>query len=678
MVDRVITLDRKVVVSGSELLLPVLREAQNARDAVKPLYGEGDPATDLGIDGSWYRDMADPSAPIEWFKEGETWTRRGSLRGFTGPANATYPSVAGITDAEITNLSAIRADGQGGLYTYVEGDFTGQVDGNVVVASSKVAVTTGAWVLTTGAYVPAWDGFEKLIVPDAYRRITTGSFYADQNTGGATYRIDPDQASTTSTAWRKRSRNGRWFILSEPTPDLYQLGIRGTGDETDAFKAAVLYLQDAREVIVPAGLIVTYSSDVRILGNSWTLRGLGRLLGTNNARLIVGDSNLGGAGGEASGHKVLGPKLVGLSIKPADNHNGPCLQIDFADYLEVVNCDIGPYDMTDGVSYCSGIKNYYVQWATYLDNVINVNGRCIEFILTNINHNQNENHINIARNKLHVGKPIATSGANASIARAGISITVDASRDAYAAIQNFNADGNHFYRNQAGLVSGLLIDSPTSREVAALRHGNFTGNFFENIQRCYDFATAVNGLEASSISCRGNKYLNIGDEDANQNKIPGTGWVYFGNNTFALNIAIDSEDGEQGDEVATGCRLKLGVNNNFASFNGIGDTYPGFHRWSDKERGASLSVGGTSYCLKGLGSVAVASGATSVTVSHGLTKMDYQGKVPDTAIYAATCEGWAGNAYVSSVDRSAGTVTFSFTAPSSNQILSWQAEIPEE
>jgi hypothetical protein len=67
-------------------------------------------------------------------------------RGFTGPANSTYPSMAAIAAADITNLSAIYAPADGAAattYTWTEGNFTGRSD---VIASSTVPIAEGAWV----------------------------------------------------------------------------------------------------------------------------------------------------------------------------------------------------------------------------------------------------------------------------------------------------------------------------------------------------------------------------------------------------------------------------------------------------------------------------------------------------------------------------------------------------
>lgn len=69
-------------------------------------------------------------------------------RGSTGPANATYPTMAAIAASELTNLSAILApvddgDAAAEIYTFKPGNFSGRND---VIVSDHVPVTEGAWV----------------------------------------------------------------------------------------------------------------------------------------------------------------------------------------------------------------------------------------------------------------------------------------------------------------------------------------------------------------------------------------------------------------------------------------------------------------------------------------------------------------------------------------------------
>lgn len=73
-----------VKVAGSELLTPLVAAAQAARDAVRPLFGEGPPDATAGIAGSFYRDVSNPYAPLEWFKTDSGWQGPQALKGDPG------------------------------------------------------------------------------------------------------------------------------------------------------------------------------------------------------------------------------------------------------------------------------------------------------------------------------------------------------------------------------------------------------------------------------------------------------------------------------------------------------------------------------------------------------------------------------------------------------------------
>lgn len=73
-----------VTIDGADLVAPLAQEAKDARDAVKPLYGDGAPSPSIGIPGSWYRDMTDPLSPLEYFKTAAGWQGPRSLRGQPG------------------------------------------------------------------------------------------------------------------------------------------------------------------------------------------------------------------------------------------------------------------------------------------------------------------------------------------------------------------------------------------------------------------------------------------------------------------------------------------------------------------------------------------------------------------------------------------------------------------
>ena len=100
MVDAIIKVvdGRAVVVPfGSELLTPLVVSAQAARDAVRPLFGEGPPDEASGIAGSFYRDVSNPYAPLEWFKTDAGWQGPQALKGDPGGTTDLHPIGPGRT-----------------------------------------------------------------------------------------------------------------------------------------------------------------------------------------------------------------------------------------------------------------------------------------------------------------------------------------------------------------------------------------------------------------------------------------------------------------------------------------------------------------------------------------------------------------------------------------------------
>jgi hypothetical protein len=73
-----------LAIDGADLIGPMVSQAEAARDAVRPIYGYGPPAADIGIPGSFYRDMTNPLEPLEWFKTEAGWQGPQSLKGTPG------------------------------------------------------------------------------------------------------------------------------------------------------------------------------------------------------------------------------------------------------------------------------------------------------------------------------------------------------------------------------------------------------------------------------------------------------------------------------------------------------------------------------------------------------------------------------------------------------------------
>ena len=542
--------------------------------------------------------------------------------GPTGPANSTYPSVAGITNAPISNLSAIRADGQGGLYTYTPGDFTGQVDNNLVIASGQVPITTGAWALTTSQYVAAWSMFSQIIVPQAYTRVVSGGFYSQgvqaRPAGGANYRLDTDQTSTTTNAWRKRSRNGRWFVLDEPAPNLHQLGLRAASnlDQSDALEAAFAYMTGTSGRLLIPKDVFFYDRNIRCNYGGFTMEGVsqeGRLAPRNSSRLIFG--YIDPVNGEGSGNKSIKcyrPTLRNFSIKPDANHDGPIVVLEFVDEVTVDHMDIGPYQMDGGTNpaFCIGILVWWVQFFTMRKTIINTNGYCVRFLLDNNNvpHNENEDHYLIDEKcMLYIGKrpPNGTTPAC-------INVQHTFRRSRFGGIQNLEIKSAHFYQNADGQGANasrcvLWTTDFTDGRVRSFHNLRITGGFWENMTFGLDSASAMGGTAQSQMSAT---LMGIGHIQCGQ----GSGALINGGGRDVAQVYVEGCSWTQVGRLVRAALVTFGAGNKNYGVNIAYDGPLSDMRFVNKESG---DVNGVGY-LAGRRLATIAAGQTSVTFNHGL------------------------------------------------------------
>lgn len=141
-----------VKVAGSELLTPLVAAAQAARDAVRPLFGEGPPDAAAGIAGSFYRDVSDPYAPLEWFKTDAGWQGPQALKGDPGGTSdliGTRQQAQSMTIGP--EFAAVRTtgysapgDGGGALYKRVASE---------PVHAGKFQSADGQWWALAGSVV---------------------------------------------------------------------------------------------------------------------------------------------------------------------------------------------------------------------------------------------------------------------------------------------------------------------------------------------------------------------------------------------------------------------------------------------------------------------------------------------------------------------------------------------
>ena len=584
--------------------------------------------------------------------------------GPTGPANSTFPSVAGITNAPISNLSAIRADGQGGLYTYVPGDFTGQIDNNINIASSKVPITTGAWVLTTSQYVAAWSTFSQIIVPQAYTRVVSGGFYPQgvqpQPAGGANYRLDTDQTSTTTNAWRKRSRNGRWFVLDEPAPNLHQLGLRAASnlDQSDALEAAFAYMTGTSGRLLIPKDVFFYDRNIRCNYGGFTMEGVsqdGRLAPRNSSRLIFG--YIDPVNGEGSGNnsiKCYRPTLRNFSIKPDANHDGPIVVLEFVDEVTIDHMDIGPYQMDGGTNtaFCTGILVWWVQFLTMRKTIINTNGYCVRFLLDNNNvaHNENEDHYLIDEKcMLYIGKrpPNGTTPAC-------INVHHTFRRSRFGGIQNLEIKTAHFYQNVDGQGANatravLYTTDFTDGQVRSFHNLRIEGGFWENIDYGLDNKSGVTGTVKSVMAA---SLIGFGTIQSGR----GAGALVFGNGRDVSAVFMEGCSWMQVGTIARGALVTFGGGNrNY----GVTMAYDGplsDCRYLNKSSGDANGIA----FLSGRRLTTIPEGQTSVTFAHGLGGIG-GGITPNWA--AASVIGGAPYTLSTSISGANVTVTSETAAP---------------
>ncbi len=147
-----------VTIDGAELLAPLVKAAEAARDAVKPLFGTGAPAANLGIVGSVYYDTTDPVALIMYGpKTAAGWGAGRGLKGNPGGnvmSVGLFSEISGLTIGAGVNL--IQTSGWNttgfGAARYARTSATGQTPYRTQSADG------GWWELEGGDISPAMFG----------------------------------------------------------------------------------------------------------------------------------------------------------------------------------------------------------------------------------------------------------------------------------------------------------------------------------------------------------------------------------------------------------------------------------------------------------------------------------------------------------------------------------------
>lgn len=93
-----------IEIDGASLLAPMVKQAQDARDAVKPLFGTGAPSPAIGIEGSAYYDITDPMNPVLYGpKTSAGW---GVGRGLKGNPGGNVMAVGPLSSASALAIAA--------------------------------------------------------------------------------------------------------------------------------------------------------------------------------------------------------------------------------------------------------------------------------------------------------------------------------------------------------------------------------------------------------------------------------------------------------------------------------------------------------------------------------------------------------------------------------------------
>jgi hypothetical protein len=141
-----------VEIDGADLLAPLVKAAENARDAVKPMFGNGAPSAAIGMIGSVYYDTTDPFQLVVYGpKTGAGWGVGRSMKG--------EPGGAGNVAANLDQLKRAAIDAAGMYYdghwfAWIAGDYSNRVDDVMFVKANGQAAAVGAWVRQVDVITP--------------------------------------------------------------------------------------------------------------------------------------------------------------------------------------------------------------------------------------------------------------------------------------------------------------------------------------------------------------------------------------------------------------------------------------------------------------------------------------------------------------------------------------------
>lgn len=138
----------------------------------------------------------------------DLWLRGRVDRSLMAPRGEVFPALPSAvyrTGGRVIGFNAVT----GALEVQGAGAFKGDPGGNVMA-------------------IGPWSLFSTLTIPNG-TDLVQSSGYETPGLGAARYALDPDQVSNTTTRFRRKSANNRWFKIAETTIGYTMAGAKGDG-----------------------------------------------------------------------------------------------------------------------------------------------------------------------------------------------------------------------------------------------------------------------------------------------------------------------------------------------------------------------------------------------------------------------------------------------------------------
>lgn len=486
-----------------------------------------------------------------------------------------------------------------------------------------------------------------------------GYFYFSSANLSAEVAFDTTQAFYVAPSSDLTGASGAWVRagIEDGLAVLTWFGASASNsDNTSAIVAAFAWAAAARgrKLQIPPA-IFRFASDIRLLGSYYDVEGSGMsqsiLRGTGGAKIYLGE--ITGTTGAKTGTKVQRINFRDWAVMPADNHIGSSLIIDYADYVRISSFAVGPANHNGVSGVAHGIELRWVQWFHADAVTAQINGHVFRIMLDK-RTDQNEDHIKIENCNCTASKVAYDTGGGVLFRPAFIYIERDTART--VPLYQFAAENNHYIKNM-DVASGsdananpafLLINNQATLDQKTISCGHLTENMCERAD-FIDCGTLTAGRDTSTFIANGNSFYACPT-------------IFKGGDYTKQRVAC-------GTNRAVNCTTIF--DNIRAVFNGYFD-HTGTstistislarHRYSDKAANANIEGVRMEQASN---SVAVASGATFVDVTHSISVQ------PNHLEVALR---WNSTWWPSLETTTGFRINFG-TAPGSNSTLDWKASV---